>query len=841
MAVCCLFFALTAFGQSDRSYVDSQQRFTIQVPPGWVARPFNAGGVSGVTIAHGADAYVQIFLQKGIDPASFLKALNSGIQTNHPGYRISDRGVRDVGGESRMFIMGESPVSASAPHTQVYLETFASGGYSFAIIASASDQKAPSKEKIPDYEVAKGVIQSLSLNNQAVAHNSNVLPPTPPAIKAPVPPPAPAPEVKPVPPVENSTNLTDDQKKMAALESALKSGTITREEYIAKKNDLLTEESMQQAQFAKLKLLDQAFESGILTKEEYERKKKELEASPAPPASPSEPAPAATVASVNATPPVAESTIPPPPSVKLEPPPAATPSPEPVAAVPKPVEAPVPEPAPILRRSPAAWVTHNDPAGFAVSLPPTWTVSDAGPNGQIFLRGTRGEEILIWPLQVQKPQLNAHDTSVLIQSLALRFDALMPWGPVQTLRNVARTIGIGGDRSGTAILSWTDNPDGASAYFCAVEAPSAIYENSTDSFLAILRSFHIVSNSPIKNLLPTAVTAGKELNFVNWNDPHENAFSVSVPQGWHVIGGTYRLSPVDVRYAVSMDSPDGQIHVSIGDPMVGEFTQPSPTLTAAGLTEGNYKLLDDGSKLEVLQYLSGQKFGKSYVDTLVSRQCSHPQFTYGAPREDLAAIFSQSAVEDGFKDGFLTAGEVNFTCSLDGRTANGKFIAATLRVGHDEPSMWFVYRLYGYVALAGREQEGDKILTEILQTLKFNSKWQELKKVTSDPTVEEENPFSQQIQQRAEEDIIDDQRQISEMIARSYEQRKRVFDAVDHKLESAVLGTIEIEDRENGTRYKINDFSDYHFMSNDAYIYSAKMTGVSEANLRELLALPTGI
>ncbi|HTC62417.1 MAG TPA: SHOCT domain-containing protein [Candidatus Saccharimonadales bacterium] len=890
IALSSLILVSAAYGQSGSSYVDSQLRFTISVPPGWVARPFNAGGVSGVTIAHGADAYVQIFLQKGIDPASFLNALNNGIQTNHPGYKISDRGVKDVKGQSRMFIVGESPVSANAPHTQVYLETFAGSGYTFAVIISASDQKPPSNQKIADYQVAQGMIQSLSMNG-VVAHGSS--PSQPPPAKVP------PPEIKPPPQVEtaSNSNLTDDQKKLAALDALEKSGSMTREEYIAKKNALLSEQASQQAHLAKLKILDQAFESGVLTKEEYERKKRELGldvppstsgtepvqmqtvsstsapeavAAPPPPSSadlrptpvpsptpaPSSqpaaapaPAPAPTIAptpspgptTTSSSAPVPTST--PAPTVAIAPAPAPSPqpAPAPVAPAPMPAEAPVAKSEPKIKPAPGSWITHTDPTGFEVSLPATWTVDEAQSNGQVFLRGTSGEEILIWPLRVQKPQLNSRDTLVLTQSLALRFDALMPWSPVQITRNTARTIGIGGQRTATSILSWADNPNGASAYFCAVEAPSNIYENSVESFVAILKSFHTVSNSPMRNLLPTASAIGKVFSFVNWTDPHEGAFDVSVPQGWHAIGGTYRLSPLDVRYAVAMDSPDGQLRASIGDSMVGEFTQPTPALKASGLNEGNYQLLDDGSKLEVLQYMSGQKFVRSYVDTLVSRQCSHPQITYSAPREDLASVFSQSAVEEGFKDGFLTAGEVTFSCSLDGRVANGKFVAATMRIGHDEPSMWFVYRLYGYVALVGREQDGEKILTEILQTLKFKSKWQELKKTVTDPVVERENPFSQQIQQRAEEDIIDDQRQISEMMARSYEQRKRVFDAIDHKLENAVLGTVEVVDRENGTRYKISDFGDYHFMTNDAYIFSMNAPGASEATLRELLVMPPGI
>jgi hypothetical protein len=875
-------FVSAASGQMGNPYVDAQRRFTIQVPQGWQAKPFNAGGVSGVTIAHGGDAYVQIFLQKGIDPATFLKALNTGVQTNHPGYQVLSRGVKDVAGQSRTYIVGESPASASAPHTQVDLETFFANGYTIAIIASASDLKPIGKEKIADYQIAQGMIQSLSLNG-GVARAPNVVP-------VPASPKVPPAESKPAqPPAEISANMTDDQKKLSALDAAVKSGAITQEEYIAKKNQAVPEPSPQQSQLPKLKILDEAYQSGVLTKEEYEHKKRDLGATERPPArTPEQPAAASSLpdrsteviakTDIAPVPPrvsAPPATSPGAPAVPLSssnvaansapaaaplaaaarpPTPAAVPSVAIVPAAPavSPVETPAAKsepasvPAASIVRSvpspaPTAWITHTDPTGFEVSLPANWTVGDPQTNGQVSLRGTRGEEIMIWPIRVQKPQLNARDVSVLTQTLALRFDALMPWGPTQNLGHAARAIGVGSDRSGAAILSWSDNPNGASAYFCALEAPSKIFANSTEAFVAILKSFRVVSNSPVKNLLPTASVTGKVNNFVNWKDPHEDAFSVTVPQGWHVIGGTYRLSPVDVRYAVVMDSPDGQLRASIGDSMVGAFTQPTPELAAKGLVEGNYQLLDDGSKLEILPYMSGQKFARSYVETLVSRECSHPQFSYGAPREDLAAIFSQSASEEGFSDGFLTAGEVEFSCSLDGRQANGKFIAATLRVGHAESAMWFVYRLYGFVALAGREQDGEKIMTQVLQTLKFNSKWQALKKTTSDPSVEAENPLAHEIQQRAEEDIIDDQRQTTEMNARSYEQRKRVYDAVDHKLENAVLGSVDIVDRENGTHYKISEFDDFHFVSTDGYIYRASAPGASEQTLREMLTLPPGI
>ena len=131
---------------------------------GWVAKPYSAGGASGVTIVHGADAYVQIFLQKGIDPATFLQALNNEIQNTHAGYRVSDRGLRTIAGQPRIYIVGEAPGTSGAPRTRVYLETFAANGFSYAVIASSSGNNPQSPQSISDYKISQAMIQSLTLN-----------------------------------------------------------------------------------------------------------------------------------------------------------------------------------------------------------------------------------------------------------------------------------------------------------------------------------------------------------------------------------------------------------------------------------------------------------------------------------------------------------------------------------------------------------------------------------------------------------------------------------------------------------------------------------------------------
>jgi hypothetical protein len=741
--ICGLIIACTGLAYADTVYTDTQKHFTIQVPPGWVAKPYNAGGASGVTIVHGVDAYVQIFLQKGIDPASFLKALNNEIQTTHPGFHASVRGLRTIAGQPRMFLVGESSEAPNSPRTRVYLETFAANGFSYAIIAS-STARNPSGQETLDYKVSQQMIQSLTLNG--VLARTLIASEGVPGMSS-----------GPAPAETSATGNTagilsaKDRKKLTALNAALKGGALSQEEYQNKKNALYSSDLQQHKNSAVRKAVDQAYADGVLTKDEYDRKKRELEIGVLPPTTSTDPVP--------------------------------DPEPRPQKLIEEVTAKSDPQPEPL----PKSWTTHNDPAGFAVNLPEAWTVDKVSPNGQVVLRGTRGEEIVIWPLRLQQSGLNAQGAATMVQELARKFDALMPWSDAQTIPNASRVMGLGAERSATAVLSWANGPGAASVCFYAIEAPAEVYHDSTDSFAAILKSFHVVQISSGANV-PGAANGSdpRELNFVNWIDPHEKAFSVSVPQDWHVVGGGYRLSPVDERYSLVMASSDGLVRASMGDSMVGAFTQPTQSLAATGLGEGDYQTLDDGTRLEILGYNSGQQFAQSYVRTLLSRQCSDPQIVSNTAREDLASIFRKPAANEGYANALLTAGEVSFTCNLGGRAFKGKYIAATIRMAPGSSALWFVYRLYGYLAFAGREQDGEKVLTRMLQSAKFNPDWEARQKDTATVDVHLENDSYLQNRESAQENIGDDQRQTSEMIANANEQLKKIADQIDHNRTNSI-------------------------------------------------------
>lgn len=601
-----------------------------------------------------------------------------------------------------------------------------------------------------------------------------------------------------------STVLTfKDRKKLAALDAALKGGVLSEEEYQTKKIALYSSILSRHKNSALRKALDQAYEDGVLTKDEYDRKKKELGAGVPPP--------------LTLRDPIADS--------------EASPR--------KPVEVFAAKSDPQPEALPKSWTTHTDPSGFVVNLPAAWTIGKVSSSGQVVLRGTGGEEVMIWPLHLQQPKLDGKGAAAMVQELARQFDVLMPWSAVQTTTNAARVMGLGAERSALAVLSWADGPSAASVCFYGIEAPGEVYRDSTDSFAAILKSFHVVQNSSVEGAPGAAKNSGAgALSFVNWIDPHEDAFQVSVPEGWRAMGGAYRLSPEDARYSVVMSSPDGQVRASMGDSLVGAFTEPTQALAAAGLGEGDYQTLSDGTRLEILRYNSGRQFARSYVTTLVPRQCSDPQINSSNARDDLASAFSQSAAEEGFTDALLTAGEVSFTCNLDGRPVNGRYIAATIRTAPGISGMWFVYRLYGYIASAGRERDGEKVLARMMESSKFDEAWGARQIDNASATALQDHEHFRQIRESAQENIVVDQRRISEMISDANERLQKIYDQIDRKRENSVIGRIDVVDPETGTQYRVSGYGDYHSLSNDGYLYSTNSTGASGSNLREMIALP---
>src|SRR5438270_5706154 len=83
-----------------------------------------------------------------------------------------------------------------------------------------------------------------------------------------------------------------------------------------------------------------------------------------------------------------------------------------------------------------------------------------------------------------------------------------------------------------------------------------------------------------------AQDTAQAVSFVTWREPNEGAYTLGVPRGWKISGGIWRRTPVDVRSALSVVSPDEAIHLFIGDYDLIARREPDAATRIAGVQEG---------------------------------------------------------------------------------------------------------------------------------------------------------------------------------------------------------------------------------------------------------------
>jgi hypothetical protein len=488
------------------------------------------------------------------------------------------------------------------------------------------------------------------------------------------------------------------------------------------------------------------------------------------------------------------------------------------------------------------WTTHSDPAGFSIDTPAAWNISRDAQQGRIIVRGQRGEQAVVWPMFIDGQPLSAKGATSLVQRFAHQTDAQLMWRAAatgqSTTGNVVRMVEAGQAKSGAAMMTWSSATNGTTVLFYCVEAPRDVYRESADAFVGILKSFRVNRDPTGSTVAANRASTEAALQFVQWNEPHEHMFTITVPQGWRTLGGAYRLSAIDVRTGVLISSPDNRIRIVLGDSNIPGYISPSQMLAAAGLREGGIYGLGDGTRLEIRRYVSGQAYARLYAQVLAQKQCSSLQVASNNERRDLAETFLQAARAEGVPNPQITAGDASFTCTLSGGQVKGSMVAATIVPFSGPAPMWSVYRLYGYIAAPGSEPVAERVVARALDSLKVSPAWQAQQKQIAGNAVAADNQRSQQIQSRALAAIREDQQAINNTIVKGYEERSKVYDEVARRRENAILGTLDVVDPESGTRYKVSNYSDYHWMNNSGVI-GGNNTGTSPGpDWRELITLP---
>lgn len=438
---------------------------------------------------------------------------------------------------------------------------------------------------------------------------------------------------------------------------------------------------------------------------------------------------------------------------------------------------------------PRGWTEHEDPKGFSVNVPEYWEVSVGSLTGRVNVTSSQGDELVIWPVFL--PRGGSPDAA--LNWLTRRLWPAAIWSPpVRTGSAGIVQRGRAGASEIAASFRAVESPKGSSACLYAIKGKGAITDELVDQASQVFSSFR-VTGAPVSKSDEPAAPAQQ---YQRWNEPKESAFSLEVPVGWQVSGGLFRFASVDTRPVVDAVSPDGSIHLRIGDANVPPFTLPSQTLDWTGFREGSWYSPGYGVRMMVRRYLTGEQFAAEYAQGTVSQTCPGLQITGTKNRQDAVQQINQIGAQYGIQ-AQSTGGEVNFTCTLNGRPAKGYYFAVTQMTAMSGSGVWNVNQLVGGTAVTDQFDQAGAILAHMVETSEINPQWAQMQQgITANTStiVSQTNAV------------------ITNIITSTYEHTQAVQDEISRRRSNATLGLEDVVDTQTGQEFKIESGSNYYWI-----------------------------
>lgn len=338
---------------------------------------------------------------------------------------------------------------------------------------------------------------------------------------------------------------------------------------------------------------------------------------------------------------------------------------------------------------------------------------------------------------------------------------------------------------------------------------------------------------------PASTPRGTAIQWVKYFDPNEHAFSLDVPAGWRVQGGSRRISTVEIRTGVDIDSPDGAIQIFYGDASIPIYTLPSPMLSRAGLGIGKVYSPGFGQQFVIMPYHNGESFAAQWGEKRIARSCSSVQRTAVQPRPDASQGIDHAFAAGGIRTS-IQAGEATFSCSFSGAPAVGYVFAATELARSQMGSLWDVKSLVGFVANQARAAEANAILGHIVASFAIDSAWAARQQQTAAQT----GAVVAQTNQVVSNAIAQNGKTLaatSDMIVNGGNARANAnYNAIQRYDENAVRGTSTYTNPSTGTSKVLDNSYTHQYINNSGQTMGTNSENAPGAGWTELQRVDPG-
>lgn len=422
------------------------------------------------------------------------------------------------------------------------------------------------------------------------------------------------------------------------------------------------------------------------------------------------------------------------------------------------------------------WIDYKDERGFAVHMPKSWkiNVSDwglikIGPNPEKTDNQTVFALTMIYPQDKTKEEVLAEAKSYFEKSFS-NFQILDQKNVDKYSSIICKIKYSGSDMTGVLNI----NGDGKSYFVSGFASPSDQLKDNMPDLIKTLASFNY--DAKLKN--PDKID--NLVKLVSWKDPKEGAFTVDVPNGWNVDGGTVRPY-IDAALKIILTSGDKGIQIENPYPPI--YTVPNQILEFAGFKEGSHYNPSGGVSQDMI--VMSEQNAQNYIETVLAKNLNLKVDSVKS-RDDLAAkipklpYVTQTTAAEG-------------TLSGDGKTH--KVIVVEQGISIAGTSLWTA-GIAHYWAPESEIGKVEEIATAMDRSFKLDPTWAK----------------NEQVQVAKRSQIISQNgSEVSDIISSTFEYRSSSQDKMADKWSDAILGVQDVYDPSTGENYTVPNTSKYYW------------------------------
>jgi hypothetical protein len=216
-----------------------------------------------------------------------------------------------------------------------------------------------------------------------------------------------------------------------------------------------------------------------------------------------------------------------------------------------------------------------------------------------------------------------------------------------------------------------------------------------------------------------------------------------------------------------------------------------------GFREGSWYSPGYNQKLLVRRYVPGAQFAAEYAQRKFGSQCAGLRFTESRDLPQASQELNKLyASYPGVVSSQVHAGEVAFTCTVNGQPFQGYVFAGTLLTAGQGYGLWNVPHLHGFLATRQGTGAATAALHRMVSSLQMNPQWVRAQQATTAQT---------------SAIVSETHAHITKIIDDGYWARQRSNDEISRKWSNYILGQTDVVDPDTGERWKVASGRNYYW------------------------------